>query len=270
MSQSVDDFEAIVVDVAGDDPVRIPSDDRFRLVRLDHRVPHASALNAGIEAATGRYLAFLDDDDFWAPDRLAHALEGLQRAPITVCWRANPSTGRNKWKRVLEGNVHEVICDGAIPLVGQVSTRRDLMPSFDGHLWRCADVEWWIRASRRLEVSTVPQVGLYFRRHPGQHGDELRSLRVQSRTYIYEKHRDYFEQRPTIAARFLRRTALVAQRGGMNGVARPLFIESLRRRPTIGALVRLAAPPLFFSPTEGAGFTPHGGQDRALARRHFR
>jgi glycosyltransferase involved in cell wall biosynthesis len=45
----------------------------------------SSARNAGIEAATGDYMAFLDADDFWQPTKLAHQLDAILAAPDPVC-----------------------------------------------------------------------------------------------------------------------------------------------------------------------------------------
>jgi len=41
----------------------------------------ARARNLGIDLALGEYLAFLDQDDFWAPQKLAHQVEFLDEHP---------------------------------------------------------------------------------------------------------------------------------------------------------------------------------------------
>lgn len=51
-----------------------------RVVRLEHNVG-ASARNLGVEAATTPYVAFADDDSWWAPDALAVAASVLQACP---------------------------------------------------------------------------------------------------------------------------------------------------------------------------------------------
>ena len=77
LSQTVADIEVIVVDDGSRDGsvdrvMRIP-DSRLRLVRQQNQGPSA-ARNTGIREAKSDWIAFLDCDDWWAPDKLEHQL----------------------------------------------------------------------------------------------------------------------------------------------------------------------------------------------------
>src|SRR5262249_44071462 len=102
LDQTVGDFECIVVDDASPDPVAVVDDARVRVVRRDVNGGPAAARNTGIDAARGRNLVFLDDDDLYTPERLAAAATGLARAPVTICHarHLDAEDGRN---RALEG-----------------------------------------------------------------------------------------------------------------------------------------------------------------------
>ncbi|MBC1434764.1 glycosyltransferase family 2 protein [Paenilisteria rocourtiae] len=73
--QTYQDLELIIIDdYSSDETLRIVEkikDNRVRLIRLSQNSGVAVARNTGIKAATGRYIAFLDSDDSWHPEKLA-------------------------------------------------------------------------------------------------------------------------------------------------------------------------------------------------------
>jgi glycosyltransferase involved in cell wall biosynthesis len=71
-------IEVIVVDDGSTDETGVElarlSDPRLRVLRNPRRGV-AGARNAGIESAEGSWVAFLDDDDLWSPDKLRRQLD---------------------------------------------------------------------------------------------------------------------------------------------------------------------------------------------------
>jgi glycosyltransferase involved in cell wall biosynthesis len=91
LAQTWRDFELIVVDDGSTDgtPERLAAyGDRIRVVRQENGGV-ARARNAGIAAARHEWLAFLDDDDEWAPEMLAVHVEGLAAQPDVVVHATN-------------------------------------------------------------------------------------------------------------------------------------------------------------------------------------
>lgn len=96
------DWEAVLVDDGSVDDsaaiaaARTKADPRFRLIRLDSNRGVSGARNAGLDAARGRYIAFLDADDVWSPDKLARQVPLLQGGEVLVCaaYRRIDETGR--------------------------------------------------------------------------------------------------------------------------------------------------------------------------------
>ncbi|BBD99720.1 glycosyltransferase family 2 protein [Sphingobium amiense] len=85
IDQTMPDWEAIIVDDCSTDDLAAVidgfADPRIRLIR--HRVNGgaSAARNTGIAAAKGRFIAFLDADDAWVPDKLERQLAAVLAQP---------------------------------------------------------------------------------------------------------------------------------------------------------------------------------------------
>ncbi len=97
LAQTVDSWEAIVVDDASEPPAAIEALRKkfgHRLSAIRHEVSRggAAAKNSGINAASAPVVAFLDDDDLYAPTYLETALAALNAFPdidvifMSVSW----------------------------------------------------------------------------------------------------------------------------------------------------------------------------------------
>ena len=60
-------------------------DSRIRVIYKEQNEGAAKARNTGIEAATGRYMAFLDADDVWMEDKLKDELSFMQEKQFFCC-----------------------------------------------------------------------------------------------------------------------------------------------------------------------------------------
>jgi glycosyltransferase involved in cell wall biosynthesis len=83
LGQSFQDFEIVVVDDASTDNtpqiVRSFQDPRIRYFRHDTNRKEAGSRNTGVQNSLGEYVAFLDDDDEWLPQKLALQVDLLDK-----------------------------------------------------------------------------------------------------------------------------------------------------------------------------------------------
>lgn len=83
LRQTYKRWELIIVDDASTDETETIlanyKDPRIQCLRLSQNGGTAQARNKGITTAKGRFLAFLDSDDLWLPDKLMHQLDFMKR-----------------------------------------------------------------------------------------------------------------------------------------------------------------------------------------------
>jgi len=84
IAQTYQNWELIIVDDMSPDNSNelieeyIKKDSRIKLIQLDENSGPAIARNRAIKEAKGRYIAFLDSDDYWHKDKLAKQLKFMQ------------------------------------------------------------------------------------------------------------------------------------------------------------------------------------------------
>ena len=90
LSQSFGDFEYILVnDASTDNSLAIlkeyeKKDSRVKVINLEKNLGPAGARNAGVEKASGKYIAFLDSDDMWEKDKLQIQLDFMKERDIAI------------------------------------------------------------------------------------------------------------------------------------------------------------------------------------------
>ncbi len=85
-AQTYEDWELLlVVDGCRDRSVQVireykeaKQEDRLRIIVREENTGAAKARNRGLQEATGRYIAYVDADDLWHPEKLSHQLRFLQ------------------------------------------------------------------------------------------------------------------------------------------------------------------------------------------------
>lgn len=147
-------------------------DARVDVVRNASPLGVAGARNAGLAAVASHWVAFVDDDDVWAPDRLAAQLEALATLP-GAAWACAGSVVVDAGLRIVgaqrtprSGSLpaallrFNCIPGGASGIVADTGLVRSV-GGFDEELRILADWDLWIRLALAAPLASVerPLVG---------------------------------------------------------------------------------------------------------------
>lgn len=178
LQQAFTDFELIVVnDGSTDGTLEILNtiqDPRVKVISQPNRGSYP-VRNAGIQHAQGEFIAFLDADDLWTPDKLAAQFEALNSHPnaaVAYSWtqfidvfghfldhRNEPTFNGDVLKALLQSNF--MTC-GSNPLVRREAL--DTVGHFDERFHTAGDWELWIRLAKRYHFVAVPKAQVHYRR----------------------------------------------------------------------------------------------------------
>ncbi len=193
LSQDVGDFELIVVDDGStDDTPSLLRSYPQALVVAQKRRGVSAARNAGIRHASGQYIAFLDSDDLWLPEKLSTQMAFMKRHPeALICqteeiWirdgvRVNPKARHKKPSgMIFERSVE--LCLVSPSAVMMARRLLDDVGMFDETMPACEDYDLWLRISCRFPVHLISSP-LVIKR--GGHEDQLSRAPGLDRFRIY-------------------------------------------------------------------------------------
>ena len=188
LAQTVADFECIIVDDGSTDStaqvVLSFTDPRIRLIRQEN-LGVSAARNRALDEAKGRFIAFLDADDFWEPrflEKLLAVLEASPEADLAFCDRIMFMDGTSLIKRQPWANVHATgnawwdMLQDAVFCMGAWIARREAVPPemrFPADIPVAEDRDFLLRllahiyAERQRTAAGIPDSLLWYRQRPG-------------------------------------------------------------------------------------------------------
>lgn len=183
LAQTYTNFELLVVDDGSTDDTRRVLEgfgSRIRLLEQLHAGAEA-ARNFGVAHARGVFVAFIDSDDVWHPDRLSRQLPLFRRAEVGLVFgnaalvdyrRTSPvRLKRTFFDRVRpsRGHVTEDLARGCFVPFSSVLVRRELLVGAGGFTPGrvAADYLKWVELSVAWEFDYVEAPVFEYAIHPG-------------------------------------------------------------------------------------------------------
>jgi glycosyltransferase involved in cell wall biosynthesis len=191
LNQTFTDHEIIIVDDGSTDNTKeILAQYDNKIVYLPQSNKGISASrNRGIAAARGQYIAFLDSDDEWLPEKLAIQVDMLDKNEKLglVCSRMLilDEDGKQRGYKPEERtgkNFKELIEIGGDLPTSTVITRKDCFDKvgvFDAALPPMEDFEMWVRIASKYDIYMLPEKVLAYYYH---HDDQI----TKDMTLVYE------------------------------------------------------------------------------------
>lgn len=183
LAQKDASLELIVVDDGSTDEtphVLTAYGARIQVIRREQSSGVSAARNAGIAASRGEWIAFLDSDDLWLPQKVCTQLEyfrthvGMRICQTDEIWmhrgrRRNPK----KYHAKPSGWCFERLLERCLVSPSAVMMHRSLFEEvglFDESLPACEDYDLWLRIGCRHPIGLVPKALVVKR---GGHDDQL-------------------------------------------------------------------------------------------------
>ncbi len=243
------ELELIVVDDGSTDetPSALAAidDPRLRVVRNETGGGPARARNRGMAEASGEWIAWLDDDDIWAPTKLRAQLDAAARTGAGFVWCSaflidgegrtagfEPAPAPDEFvRRVREWNPMPGGCSTAMARADAVRAAGE----FDPALVFGEDWDYWIRILEHVRPAAVDEVLAAYVVHTGSTILRAHDTALESLERLAAKHRSEGEPDRFDRVAFCDWVATGLRREGRRVDAARLFARVAREERSLKA-----------------------------------
>lgn len=259
LGQSFGDYEVIVVDDHSmDDTLGVVGrlrDKRVRCIARSQRGGGAAARNTGIEAVSGEYVAFLDDDDAWHASKLQRQVDVMQSRPeVGLVYTGAVHIHQHNhriYKTVIprhRGRIFQSLLEGnVIGTTSSIMVRRQALEEvggFDETFPSCQDWDLYLRLAQNWVVDFVGEALVDFYLHPVRitRND---SARIDGRKMILDKFAKHIDGDHRILSQHHAALGRLCCQAGRYQEGRCLLLQAVRESPTNVSAYKHLLPVLF-------------------------
>jgi glycosyltransferase involved in cell wall biosynthesis len=203
LAQTLTQWELLIADDGSGEGtktyLRSLHDPRVKVIWLGHSGRPSAVTNVALRAARGEYVAFLDSDDLWLPNKLEAQVASLRRhrqcgwsytrfALIDTSARPIIGARARSWPAPSGWILEKLLTGQTVIAQPSVMVRRALLDALgllDEDLVMCYDDELWFRLAAKSEIDGVEEPLTLVRRHDQHSGSDIIAWRDRRR--VFEK-----------------------------------------------------------------------------------
>lgn len=180
--------------------------DKITLIQHDTNMGACVARNTGLSASKGCYIAFLDDDDEWLPEKIEQQLPQLRDEDVALVYCGkmvvNDSTGKISQDPLVvhTGYVYDklmfnnFIGSTSFPLLRRSAVLE--VGGFDPLMRSAQDYDMWLRLAKKYKIDCVNRALVKYHVHDGERISTNHQARISGQERLIQKNKDYLIQNP--------------------------------------------------------------------------
>lgn len=186
---------------------------KVRYIQMPENSGACAARNYGLSESRGEFIAFLDDDDEWLPEKISRQIECFdeERVGIVYCNSYAHFEGKDKLvirekKMMPQGSIYSflfernIISSTSFPLI-----RRSAILSVNGfntNMQSLQDLELWLRITSHWDARYVKEPLAIYYFYNGERISRHPERRTAAYEMIYKQHENYLAAHRKIMASF--------------------------------------------------------------------
>ncbi len=211
LNQTYKDIELIIVDDSPSDydlrdDVKNMAESlngNVKYIRHEKNLGACAARNTGIQLANGEFIAFLDDDDEWLPEKIEKQIKKFVNEDVALVYCGNYTINSANNEKIISntqyhnGYVFDIlIFDNFISSCSYPLIRKSVIKElggFDIKMPAAQDLELWLRIAKKYKIDYVPEPLVNYYIHDGEKITKNHHKKVEALQRLLDLNMDYLK-----------------------------------------------------------------------------